>query len=69
MGAAKLLRKIMIDKKVKQYDLAEQMNKPKQTVYNTMCRDRMTWDNVVQYADALGCDVVIIDRETKKVYD
>lgn len=74
MRAANTLKTIMKDKRIKAEDLARIMDKSIRTVYNTLSRDNlskgggMTFENVVEYAEALGCEVVIRDKETRKEY-
>ncbi len=68
MGASEHIKRALKDKRVTQEELAERVKKPRQTVYNMMSRDTMKFSMVEVYADAIGCDVVLIDRETGKVY-
>lgn len=53
---------------MKQTDLAVAIGKDKQYIYNALHRDSFSYEMVVQIADALGCDVVFMDRETGKIY-
>lgn len=74
MRASNILKIIMKEKKLKVKDLADLMGKSDRTVYNTFSRDNlskgggMTFENVVEYAEALGCEIVIRDKETGKEY-
>lgn len=68
MGASKKLKKAMIDKKVTQVTLAEMTGKNLQALRNMFYRDNMTYATIEQLADALGCDVVLQDRETGEIY-
>ena len=74
MKVSAILKQIMKDKKMKVPDIAEKMGISKNTVYNTFVNDKkseihgMTYENVIRYANALGCDVIIRDRETGKEY-
>ena len=74
MRASNILKTIMKEKKLKVKDLADLMGKSDRTVYNTFSRDNlskgggMTFENVVEYAEALGCEVIIRDKETRKEY-
>lgn len=67
-GASKKLRMAMIDKGITQVAFAEMIGKPTQSFYNMMNRNTMTFKTVEEFADALGCDVVLRDRETGKEY-
>lgn len=68
MGAARILNMILADKRVTKTELAKRLGKPRPTLYNTFVKDNMQWDTVAEYADGLGCDIVIQDRETGKIY-
>lgn len=68
MGAGKAIRKIMIDKHMTKKELAERMSKPDSTVINTLFRDKLTIETALQYGEALGCDLIYVDRYTKKTY-
>ena len=68
MGASKHIKRVLFEKELKTADLAERINKPLQSVYNQLNRDTWKYAEVETVADALGCDVVFIDRETKEIY-
>ena len=68
MGAAKAIRKIMVDKEVSVKQLAEQMGKPYQTVLNTFIKDSMSIRMAMLYANELDCDIVFKDRKTGEEY-
>lgn len=68
MGASKKLKKVMVDKEITQTRLAEILGKPFNTVRNTLFNDNMRFDTLEEFADALGCDVVLRDRETGEIY-
>ena len=68
MGASKRLRMAMLDKDVSVVKLAEMTGKATQTVYNALAADNFKYDNLSTYANALGCDVVLLDRKTGKTY-
>lgn len=68
MGASDKLKAIMKHKNIRQIDLASQTGKEAQTLRSMLYRDNMTYASVEQLADALGCDIVFIDRKTRKQY-
>ena len=68
MGASKHIKRVLFEKDYKTADLAQKINKPLQSVYNQLNRDTWKYKEVEAVADALGCDVVFIDRENKKIY-
>ena len=68
MGATVHIKAAMLNKGIKSGELAEKLGKIPQTFYNMLTRDTMKFADVEQIADILGCDVVLVDRETKKIY-
>lgn len=69
MGASKKLKMAALDKGIKHKELAEMLGyKGENTVYNLLSRDNFTYENVERWADLLGCDVVLRDRKTGKLY-
>lgn len=74
MGVTKQLRAVMKEKGIKLKDFAQMYNpdseaKTKtQVVSNMLTRDNMTFATVEQMADLLGCEVVLRDKKTGKIY-
>ena len=68
MGASDKLKAVMKHKHIKQTQLAEITGKDLQALRNMLYRDNMTYATIEQLADALGCDVVLIDRKTRKQF-
>ena len=74
MKVSRKIKMIMKAKKMHSQELADKIGISKQTVYNTFGNDShsersgMTFETVARYADALGCDVIIRDRETGEEY-
>lgn len=69
MGAAKTIRKILIDKHMTITALAEQMGKPRQTVANTFQGDKLSILSALEYGEALGCKLIFRDEETGREYE
>lgn len=70
MGAAKHIKMALADKDIKSGDLAELIGygDRKQTFYNKLSRDKMSFEDVEEVARAIGCEVVLLDKETGKTY-
>ncbi len=69
MGAGKHIKQCMLDKNIKSGSLAEALGyEQKQVFYNKLSRDKMSFDDVEKIADLLGCDLLLVDRETGKTY-
>lgn len=68
MGASKQIKQVMIEKNIKINELAEKIGMNPQPLSNKLYRDTMSYTDVEKLADALGCDVKIVDRETGKEF-
>ena len=68
MGASKHIKTALIDKNIKPGAVAAALAMDPQAFYNKINRDTMKYTDVEKIADVLGCDVVLMDRETKKYY-
>lgn len=63
-----IIRSIMAKKNVKISQLAETLGDNRQTLANTLQYNKMSLNKFADIADALGCDVVAIDRETGEMF-
>lgn len=68
MGASKHIKIAMTDKNIKPGAVASVLGYDNQVFYNKISRDTMKFEDVEKIADVLGCDVVLVDRITKKIY-
>lgn len=68
MGVARRLKTIMVYKGVTAVSLAKALGKATQTFYNMLQRDVMKYSEVEKIADALGCDIILRDRETRQEF-
>lgn len=68
MGASIHIKTAMTAKGISQRDFAEKTGRITQTFYNMLNRDTMKFSEVEAIADALGCDVVLRDRETGQYF-
>ena len=70
MGVSKKIKMVLLDKEIQQKELAERLGyEGKNTIYNMLKRDNMTYATVEKWADLLDCDVVLKDRKTGKIYE
>lgn len=69
MGAAKKIRKVLLEKNLNQVKLAELAGKDVQALRNQLYKDSFTYASVEHLCDVLGCDIVFRDRETGRIYD
>lgn len=68
MGIAKNIKVAVKDKDMTQKDIAESLGIPLQNLYNQLHRDAFTVRKASQIANVLDCDIVLMDRKTKKIY-
>ena len=64
----KQIKQAMLEKNIKVSDLAEKIGMKPQPLSTKLYRDTMSYSDVEKIADALGCDVRIVDRETGKTF-
>lgn len=66
----RILKTIMTEKRIKSGYIADTLKMDRQAFYNWLNREKgMTVDKLTAVADILGCDVVLVDRETGKIYN
>lgn len=68
MGASTLIKSAMLHKGVKVGQLAELIGMTPQALSVKLNRDTMTYSSLEKMAAALGCDIVLQDQVTKKIY-
>ena len=70
MELDKYIKKVLIDKDVKQIDLAEKMGISRASLGGLISRNKMGIDKLEELANALDSDVKItfVDRENGKEY-
>lgn len=68
MGMAATIKQILKDQKISQIELANRVGCSKQTVYNVMHQDSMSLQTLEKYVEALGCEILIRDKDTGKFY-
>lgn len=68
MGASKRIRMAMIDKGIKPRHLEQTTGIKSQLISNSLNKDNMTFKRVEMLAEALGCEVVLRDKETGRIY-
>lgn len=68
MGASKQIKQVMIEKNIKVGELAGKIGMNPQPFSTKLYRDTMSFSDVEKIADALGCDVKLVDRETGKEF-
>ena len=69
MGAAKTIKKILIDQNLTITELAKRMGKPRQTIANTFQVDNLTINKCLEYGNALNCTLFFRDNETGREYE
>ena len=68
MGAAKIIKQLMIERYVSVKALADSLEMQAQSMSNKLYRDNFSFDEVVKIAEILNCDVKLITRDTGKEF-
>lgn len=74
LNITRRIRFIMKDKRVTAAELAERTGRSRQTLYNMFYKDdhsgktRIEHGSIEELVEALGCEIVIRDKETGKEY-
>lgn len=68
MDMTKKIRMIAIDKGIRIGDIAKQLNYDKAGFSVKLSRGVKSIDDAEKILDVLDCDIVVVDRKTKKVY-
>lgn len=69
MSIAQLFKRTFSAKKISQKEFAKLVGYSGASgVYNVLSRGHILSDTIEAWADALGCDVALIDRETGEIY-
>lgn len=68
MAAAKIIKQLLIERHMTVKDLAEKMGIKAQSMSNKLYRDSFSYEEVIQIADILDCDVKVITRDTNKEF-
>lgn len=63
-----VIRSVMAKKGIKLGQLTQMLDCNRQTLANTLQNNRMTLNKFAEIADALGCDVILVDRETGETF-
>lgn len=62
------IRSIMAKKNIKIGQLAEMLGDNRQTLANTIQYNKMSLNKFESIANALSCDIVLVDRDTGENY-
>lgn len=68
MGASKQIKQVLLEKNIKVAVLAEKIGMKPSALSTKLYRDKMSYSDVLEMADALECDVKLVDRKTGKTF-
>lgn len=68
MGLAKNIKKCLIDKDMKVSDLAGLLNTDVKALSVKLSRDSLSYKSIESIADALDCDIKLVDKKTNTIY-
>ena len=68
MGLAKNIKKCLIDKDMKVSDLAGLLDTDVKALSVKLSRDSLSYKSIESIADALNCDIRLVDKKTNAIY-
>lgn len=68
MGISDIIKDILVDKDMTIAEFAEVLGNKPRTIYNMLYKNSIHYATAERWADALGCDIVFVDRETGEIY-
>lgn len=68
MDGRALIRSVMARKNVKLGEMADDLGYKRQSLANLIQYNKMSLERFSEMADYLGCDVVLIDRDTRDIF-
>lgn len=63
-----IIRSVMAKKNIKISTLAEMLGDNRRTLANTLQYNKMSLNKFAEISDVLGCDIVLVDRETGETF-
>ena len=68
MGLSKNIKMVMLDKDIKISELAYRLNMDAKVLSVKLSRDNLSGKSIEDIANALGCDVKLVDRSSGRVF-
>lgn len=68
MGAAKVIKQLLLERGMSVKELAEKMEIQAQSMSNKLYRDTFSYEEVEKIADILNCDIKVVTRDTNKAF-
>lgn len=70
MSASKRIKQVMIEKDINVKNLSEKLDfvGSPQALSNKLYKDNFKFSEIEKIADALGCDVKLVDRESGRAF-
>ena len=68
MAASKIIKQLMIERSMSVKELAEKLEIAPQSMSNKLYRDSFSFDEVLKITNILDCDIQVITRDTKKIF-
>lgn len=68
MSFREKFKAVLSDKDMSITEFADRQGLARQTVANTLFRDAILYNNLEEWLDTIGVDIVFMDRKTHKLY-
>lgn len=68
MAGKHIIKKILLEKKILAKDFAGELGTTPEKFSGKMHRDKFTFEEMIDIADKLNCDIVVVDRDTGRTF-
>ncbi len=68
MGLSKIIKIAMIDKGLKVSDVSRRSKVDSKVLSVKLSRDNLSGRSLLEIAEAIDCDIALVDRTTGKIY-
>lgn len=69
MDCKKVISQVMLERNINYDELAEKLNMKTQSLRNKISRGNYSMNDFMEIMDILDCDIQIITRDTKKIFN
>lgn len=68
MAGRHVIKKILVEKNILAKNFAEELGTTPEKFRGKMHRDKFTYEDMIDIADKLNCDIVVVDRDTGRTF-
>lgn len=68
MAGSHTIKKILLEKKITSKEFSSRIGTTPEKFRGKMHRDKFTYEDMIDIADKLNCDIVVVDRDTGRTF-